>query len=428
MPVPSRASNAAVVIGAAFGDEGKGLMTDALAFEAGSDTTVVRFNGGAQAGHTVQTPDGRRHVFHQFGSGALAGARTHLSRFFIANPILFLREREALRKLGANTQVSISGDALISTPWDMFANTEAETWRGAGRHGSCGMGIGETVGRNEQTPFRLTMKDLGSPALADLLVAIRDQWLPERFRELRVDPDRGRLEALLSEELFQQFVADILIFRSCVTQEEVPGALRGTFPIFEGAQGLLLDQNLGAPWFPHVTRSNTGLRNVRVLASEAGITGLDMYYVMRAYLTRHGAGPLPHEYRAKPFERIIDATNVANPWQDSLRFAPMNLDLLESAVRADKESGRGALIRTHLAVTCLDQVPQQIAVTRGGAVDLLDVEDVIDRAARTISADCSWTSHGPNRRHVAKARFQRVLMNVAGICHATSQLERQPCA
>ena len=62
------------VIGAGYGDEGKGLAVDALAHEALSsgEATVVRVNGGAQAGHTVQTPDGRRHVFHQFGAGSLA--------------------------------------------------------------------------------------------------------------------------------------------------------------------------------------------------------------------------------------------------------------------------------------------------------------------------------------------------------------------
>jgi len=64
------------VIGANFGDEGKGLMTDVLASRAPSRTLVVRANGGAQAGHTVVTPEGRRHVFGHVGSGALCGAPT----------------------------------------------------------------------------------------------------------------------------------------------------------------------------------------------------------------------------------------------------------------------------------------------------------------------------------------------------------------
>lgn len=376
-------------------------MTDALASEAGPHTTVVRFNGGAQAGHTVQTPDGRRHVFHQFGSGAFAGARTHLSRFFIANPILFLREREVLRRLGANTEVTISGDALISTPWDMFANTEAETWRGTNRHGSCGIGIGETVGRNEQIPFRLTMTDLASPGFLDRLEAIRDRWLPVRFQQLKVEPDKQRLAALRSDDLFQQFVADVESFRSSVAVQEVTEALRGQTALFEGAQGLLLDQNLGVPWFPHVTRSNTGLRNVVALASEAGISGLDVYYMMRAYLTRHGAGPLPHEYEKKPFERIVDDTNVRNPWQQTLRFAPMNLDLLKQAVEADM-ANRGELhVTTRLTVTCVDQVPGEIAVVSQGRTRQFDKHEAIAVAGKSISAEAVWASHGPSRQDLA---------------------------
>ena len=82
---------ARVVIGAQFGDEGKGRLTAHHVVEVGDDAIVVRFNGGAQAGHTVVAPDGRRHVFSHVGSGALTGAATYLSRFFVANPILFLK-------------------------------------------------------------------------------------------------------------------------------------------------------------------------------------------------------------------------------------------------------------------------------------------------------------------------------------------------
>src|SRR5262245_5537631 len=93
------------VIGAGYGDEGKGVLVDALASTRSGPTVVVRSNGGAQAGHTVTLPDGRRHVFHHFGAGALAGAATHLSRFFVHHPMLFASEREALIALGARVDV-----------------------------------------------------------------------------------------------------------------------------------------------------------------------------------------------------------------------------------------------------------------------------------------------------------------------------------
>lgn len=70
-----------VVIGSSFRDEGKGLMTDYYASQ-NPDAVIVRYNGGAQAGHTVTTPDGKRHVFSHFSSGSFAGNPTYLSHFF----------------------------------------------------------------------------------------------------------------------------------------------------------------------------------------------------------------------------------------------------------------------------------------------------------------------------------------------------------
>src|SRR5262249_552775 len=83
--------NATAVIGANFGDEGKGLAVDAIV-ALDPDAAVIRFNGGAQAGHTVVAEDGRRHVFSHFGAGTLRGAATFLSRFFVVQPSIFARE------------------------------------------------------------------------------------------------------------------------------------------------------------------------------------------------------------------------------------------------------------------------------------------------------------------------------------------------
>lgn len=136
-------SRARVVIGANFGDEGKGAVTDHLCATEGAGV-VIRFNGGAQAAHTVVTPDGRRHVFSHFGSGALADVPTFLSQFFICNPIAFLRERKSLVALRANVDIYAHPDCIVSTFADMWINQELEKSRGSYRHGSCGYGINET--------------------------------------------------------------------------------------------------------------------------------------------------------------------------------------------------------------------------------------------------------------------------------------------
>ncbi len=139
---------ARVVIGAQFGDEGKGRVTDHYAAEVGGDGIVIRFNGGAQAGHTVVTPDGLRHVFSHVGSGAFAGAATFLSRFFVSNPILFLKEMAILAAKGVELRIYVDPHGPVTTPYDMMINQIVERERGGNRHGSCGVGFGETIERS----------------------------------------------------------------------------------------------------------------------------------------------------------------------------------------------------------------------------------------------------------------------------------------
>ena len=185
--------DAFAVIGAGYGDEGKGLVTD---FLSSFSTRVVRFNGGAQAAHTVARPDGTRHIFHHVGSGCMRGATTHLSRFFVANPILALRE---LRELSVSclpaASVTIDPRAMVTTPVDMMINQALEQKRGDDRHGSCGIGFGETIERRDRG-LRLTVADLpvrykdGSvrERLRSVLKEIRDTWVPARCEELGINP------------------------------------------------------------------------------------------------------------------------------------------------------------------------------------------------------------------------------------------------
>lgn len=85
-----------VVIGASYGDEGKGFMTDYFCKKADKPCITVLHNGGSQRGHTVISPDGRRHVFHHFGSGTFNGSDTYFADSFIVNPMVFAQEYKEL--------------------------------------------------------------------------------------------------------------------------------------------------------------------------------------------------------------------------------------------------------------------------------------------------------------------------------------------
>lgn len=348
-----------VVIGAQFGDEGKGRLIDYYAAQVGPEGLVIRFNGGAQAGHTVVTSAGVRHVFSHVGSGAFVGAATFLSRFFVSNPILFLREIEILAGKGVKPTVYVDPQSPVTTPYDMMLNQIIERERGAGRHGSCGLGFGETIERNLTPDYAVTVADLADQSqLADKLDAIRRDYAPVRLARLGfADAVSHHAHLLLSDSILERFIEDARRFLQLTTMADIGRSTAGRALLFEGAQGLLLDQDRG--FFPHVTRSNTGLRNVLTLAQELALSQLDVTYVTRPYATRHGAGPLPHELPEKPYPGIIDTTNIPNDWQGVLRFGWLDLDVLRQAIAGDLAEAahrQGFVIKPRLAVTCVDQV------------------------------------------------------------------------
>lgn len=328
---------ARVVIGANFGDEGKGLLTDYLCSQGAG--AVVRFNGGAQAGHTVVTPHGKRHVFGHFGSGTFEGIPTFLSQFFICNPIAYFRERVKLDALGVRAAVYAHPDCIVTTHADMIMNQRLEQKRGTSRHGSCGMGVNETIERSILPELKITMSDLwNNPQSIESRVA----EICEKFAQFRTG------SAIDEPEMAEMFLKCCEAFANEVSPAGI-GQCKD--PVFEGAQGLLLDQN-NKEFFPHLTRSNTGMANVRELCAQAGITDIDAYYVSRTYVTRHGAGPLPNH---NPGMSFPDQTNKEHPWQGVMRFAPLDAPAMVARCKSDCGTDN-----FHLALTCCDQLSPPI--------------------------------------------------------------------
>lgn len=339
---------ATAVIGAGFGDEGKGTLVDFIAAGSpGGPKVVVRFNGGAQAGHTV-VADGKRHVFSHFGSGTLAGADTYLARHFVCNPVLFWHELRQLNDLGTKPVVGVDPRCAITTPYDMIINQLVEESRGDRRHGSVGVGFGETIERCGHPSFRLLKENLSDRKLIEQkLRLVRDHWMPARLRQFGIrTPAKDDLR--LSDAMLAKTVEAFAAFEAMTA---LAGAefLDDKSVIFEGAQGLRLDMD--GPNFPHVTRSNTGLTNVVPLAKAAGLY-LDVVYATRPYLTKHGAGPLPGEYVPDP--PLVDETNVDHPFQGKFRYGTLDPAELRKIIDADVKVGGSVVAGWSLGLTCLD--------------------------------------------------------------------------
>ena len=354
-----------VVIGANFGDEGKGLITDYLAhkFEKANNdrTLVVRFNGGAQAGHTVKVGN-TRHVFHHIGSGTIRGAATYLSKHFVSSPMLFKKELDDLWEKGIRPpMVYVSAESQITTPYDIMINQRLEQLRGESRHGSCGIGFNETIQRYALFQRPSVILPVGiipnTKLFKDTVDYIRVSYVPRRLNDLGIDLDES---LLMSDEIFYNFIEDCkhFFFNTVVVPNEETVLERYNYNIvFEGAQGLRLDKDYGE--FPFVTHSNTGLKNVFDIIGNIEYESMEVYYVSRGYLTRHGAGPLENEYNEKPYEAIVDETNIHNDYQGSLRFAPLDIDRMCSYIQQDVMNHNDKNFDVVPVITCLDHIPNE---------------------------------------------------------------------
>ena len=344
-----------VVIGANFGDEGKGLMTDYFCHQStlqGEKTLIVLHNGGAQRGHTVVTPDGNRHVFHHFGSGTLVGADTYLSEEFVLNPMIFRQEWGELESMKAIPKVYVNHTCRVTTPFDMILNQIIEESRDNARHGSCGMGIHETMIRDVcNYPIEMWF-DSSDEAKRYYLKEIRN-YLSERLLDFGINkiPDNWK-EIVNSDLLIENFISELNFMGRNISIRFDRFIEYYDCVAFENGQGLLLDQNNTA-YYPHLTPSNTGIKNsLEIIAEMSCKPDIEVCYVTRTYLTRHGAGRLDGECDKQEINPDMqDLTNVPNPHQGTLRYAKLIEKSLEERILKDFEPARKYGAKLSLAIT-----------------------------------------------------------------------------
>ncbi len=347
-----------------LGDSGKGTLIDYLSRETGAHT-VVRYNGGPQAAHTIVTTDSRHHTFAQFGSGTLVpGVRTLLSRFMLINPLNMLKEERHLRTLGitdALQRMLIDRRALVITPFQRALNRLRELARADQHHGSCGEGVGECMADSliygEQllqagdlrdrviTRKKLRfLREIKQMELAELRVLLPASELTRR--EMAHFADDQSIEDCV--EVYQHFASQVEILDEIGVGAVLAQA--GTL-LFEGAQGVLLDENYG--FTPYTTWSTTTFANAYAILREHNYIGeISTLGVIRTYATRHGAGPFPTEVpELSPL--LPERHNTWNDWQRAFRIG--YFDLLTARYAIDLLGQLDSLALTHL--DCLQALP-----------------------------------------------------------------------
>lgn len=410
-------------MGLGYGDEGKGTVVDSLV-RTYNASCVIRYNGGGQAGHRVVAPDGRSHVFSQFGSGTFVpNVKTFLGKHMLVNPLTMIVENNVLKTQkieDAFKRMYIDGRALVTTPYHRATNRLREMAREDNPHGSCGMGIGETVQdfleRGDQT---LRVHDL-----------LDDAILKDKLRKTRnamlVKVKTFGLKKLTEEVCHElstfavpggSIVEKYKDFRSLPTildQEQVHDFLLAQRTgIFEGAQGVMLDECYG--FHPYTTWSTTTSERARQILQEFTIDGdVTEVGIIRVHHTRHGQGPFPTESEAVR-NAVLGDHNVDNRWQHKFRVGWLDMVALNYALQVN--GGVDVLAVTHVDKLSLlkewkigtsygfTPEPEQTLGEQAAlgerikkaivSYDTVDAKNVVEWIREHAHTPVALTSHGP---------------------------------
>ena len=359
------------VIGKNFGDEGKGFTCSRLASSL-KKSLIIKHNGGGQAGHTVEDPEGKwRFIHHQIGAGAEYHVPTLFADSFMPDLFQLGKEVKDFTELfGFQPILYSEKNARITTIDDVLLNMGAELARGKNRHGSCGMGIEECVQRNA-AGYGITVEELATwskQELLDRLKHIRKEYTERRAKILGIQAPASLkakkqsnlmnlstasnpsnfsnlsnpyYEMLNNDTVLENFVEEVKKNVKLLTLVDADRKWLEEFQhlIFETGQGLLLDQDYES-YAPHLTSSKTGIHNPAIFLEKRGLSLEEAIYVTRPYVTRHGNGPLPCEVNRSELPGVgEDLTNQPNEWQGTLRYAKHeSLEAFFAPVLRDRDS------------------------------------------------------------------------------------------
>lgn len=335
-----------IVLGTGFGDEGKGQTVHSLSH---SRALVIRFSGGHQCGHTAVAPDGRKHIFSQFGAGTFRGASTYVSQHCTVFPIAFLNEYKVLETLNTERQpYYVHPMAMVTTPYDLAFNRALSMITG---YGTCGVGFGTTLQRNEDF-FNLYTNDLKTPYIFDTKMSFIKRYYEDKVRGLNMSSQiTYESELEIAMETWQESLDFYKDYITISTIDEIAANYKDF--VFEGSQGILLDQHFG--FFPHVTRSNTTSQNAMEIIKNSLLKNevVNTYYISRCYQTRHGNGPFPSDKKIELVNTVTES-NQENDWQGIFKTASFDASLVKHAINCDKIYN--PVSNKFLIFTCLDQL------------------------------------------------------------------------
>ena len=285
-----------VLLGAQWGDEGKGKATDLL---GGRVDYVVRYQGGNNAGHTVVIGD-QKFALHLLPSGILTPTVTSvIGNGVVIDPEVLLRELAGLKERGVETgKLVISANAHLITPYHVTLDKTIERFLGNAKIGTTGRGIGPTYG-DKVARLGIRVQDIFDPSIlrqkVEGALAHKNQVLVKVYNVRAIDPDAIVDSLLEYAEILRPYVTDTALLLNTALAE-------GKTVLLEGGQGTLLDVDHGT--YPFVTSSNPTAGGA-CTGSGIGPTRITRVIgILKAYTTRVGSGPFPTELLDADGERL----------------------------------------------------------------------------------------------------------------------------
>lgn len=324
---------ARIVIGANYGDEGKGTVVANYTKQSENVLNILT-NGGAQRGHSILTKDGNITNQH-FGSGTYFGADSYYSRFFILNPMQFIKEYNTL--IIKPNHIYRDQLCMWSTPYDSIANLIEQQKKGS--HASCCMGIWNTIKR---------YKELSNiPSFDDFVNNYKISFLSKvkAYYDRIIDIPGEWKDIWNSLQLQLHFMNDCEQMQELTTVCDL-SSLAYDELIFENGQGLLLCDT-GKDTYD-TTPSQTGIIDSLILLKDLNITDITAHYVTRPYLTRHGDGFIDELNRNSISNAILeDRTNHYNEFQGNFRYGKLDISDLKDRIVSDCQNINFEIELTH---------------------------------------------------------------------------------
>ena len=292
---------ATVVIGAQWGDEGKGKVVDLLAERS---DVVARYQGGNNAGHTIVAGD-EVYKLNLVPSGILyPGTLCIIGNGTVVDPRHLCKEMAGLEERGVSLDtLRVSGNAHLIMPYHVMLDGAAEMRLGKFSIGTTRRGIGPCY-EDKAARVGIRVQDLLDPKILirKLTIALeaKNEILEKLYELPRLDPEEVATELLENAERLRPFIADTSLLIDTALRE-------GRTVLFEGAQGTMLDIDHGT--YPFVTSSNP-IAGAACTGTGIGPTRIDRVLgVTKAYVTRVGEGPFPSELGDADGQRMLERGN-----------------------------------------------------------------------------------------------------------------------